>query len=613
VNHIESHAGEANNTIMKIYEAQRELEAIMSNLLIKVGDRHHGVSQAIQDIESTQETLSQRTAEVRREVESVFTDLQSLLHDRKLVILRDIEDLEHAKQNKLSEHKNDLLQTARLIQEGSDFVRAAQADQLNTTPEILRRLEELRLHPADLHPREDAQVDFVHDTIHLEEGIRSFGSVTGITTIAAVSYADGQGLREAQVGMEAEFVVHAVDSYGQPRCEGKDNVTVEVEAEAGNSKPSAIDHAGADTLAAHPHSFQDVVDRGDGTYVCRFIPRVDGPNLISVRINGIKIQGSPFRVQVAPAALKFRFVQSAQPSSAQIETDGRVVRQNIRTNAYRLAIAQPALSMNQRSWFKFKITTMKSGGWIFLGLIGNREPREASHRDVTAYGWANHRQVWEGGSESTGKDGWEGFRAGETAIMMFDPDEGTLSLAFAKPNRLYSIVTGPAPRKGFFVHANLLSAGDRVDLIDTSEHDRRFMASMKDAHQRQRRLQQELRFDGSSNDGTTLYSPVGNVSPRKVPSSPRFHPSSVAVSVRASASAQNQEARERPSGELYREEEAQRQQPMPYVSPRASVAAPNATHQSEGRGLPTSPKPKFERAQIIADLKASKSRLGSWQ
>jgi len=96
---------------------------------------------------------------------------------------------------------------------------------------------------------------------------------SGITTTA-----EGQGLTNATVGVPVSFMVTVRDPY--------DNVlrtsdpVVEVTAKLDRS----------------PNSTVNIWDFGNGSYNVEYNPDVSGPNLVSVYVDGIQIQGSPFSV-----------------------------------------------------------------------------------------------------------------------------------------------------------------------------------------------------------------------------------------------------------------------------------------------------------------------------
>ena len=110
------------------------------------------------------------------------------------------------------------------------------------------------------------------------------GSLKSTQTRAQQSSADGKGINEAIVGLEAQLVVTTRNAEGQQYHEGFDSVTLEIRNREGDNCAAEV----------------QVQDNKDGTYKIKYFAKETGTCSASVKVNGEHIRGSPFEVQVKP-------------------------------------------------------------------------------------------------------------------------------------------------------------------------------------------------------------------------------------------------------------------------------------------------------------------------
>ena len=101
-------------------------------------------------------------------------------------------------------------------------------------------------------------------------------------TRASQSVAEGQGLNDAIVGREAQFVLTTKDAHGKLCYNESDLLTVDVVDEKSQKSVTEV----------------LVKNSKDGFYEITYFPRDYGTCKVAVRINGESIRGSPFPVQV---------------------------------------------------------------------------------------------------------------------------------------------------------------------------------------------------------------------------------------------------------------------------------------------------------------------------
>ena len=98
------------------------------------------------------------------------------------------------------------------------------------------------------------------------------------------SSAEGKGIREATVGLEAQIVVTPRNAQGEQCYEERDCVTVEIRNRQGHDCATK----------------EQVQDNKDGTYKISYFAKETGTCQASVNVNGEHVRGSPFEVQVKP-------------------------------------------------------------------------------------------------------------------------------------------------------------------------------------------------------------------------------------------------------------------------------------------------------------------------
>ena len=119
------------------------------------------------------------------------------------------------------------------------------------------------------------------DHVNTEE----IGSLQFITkTSQEHSSAEGKGISEATVGLEAQLVVTTRNAQGEQCYEERDCVTVEIRNRQGHDCATKA----------------QVQDNKDGIYKISYFAKETGTCQPSVKVNGENVRGSPFEVQVKP-------------------------------------------------------------------------------------------------------------------------------------------------------------------------------------------------------------------------------------------------------------------------------------------------------------------------
>ena len=110
-------------------------------------------------------------------------------------------------------------------------------------------------------------------------------SIPSYHTDHSKSQAEGNGLKEAEQGAEANFTITTRDSEGKPFYNKQERVTVTIRSRTWREKVKTM-------------------DLKDGNYTVYYKPKSAGRHDVTIVINGWPLTGSPWRVNVKPYQYK---------------------------------------------------------------------------------------------------------------------------------------------------------------------------------------------------------------------------------------------------------------------------------------------------------------------
>ena len=116
-------------------------------------------------------------------------------------------------------------------------------------------------------------------------GVSFLESILSYHTDHSKSQAEGNGLKEAEQGAEANFTITTRDSEGKPFYSKQEHVTVTIRSRTGKEEVKTI-------------------DLKDGNYTVYYKPKSAGGHDVTIVINGWPLIGSPWRVNVKPHQYK---------------------------------------------------------------------------------------------------------------------------------------------------------------------------------------------------------------------------------------------------------------------------------------------------------------------
>ena len=247
--------------------------------------------------------IDQKCAKIQQQIANVKRSAQQFADNMIAVIEAEKEEIFNAAENqgkqslqRLGIQKSQIEQQAQKIETGVE--KAGSLLERSTSAEITQLDKTLKTIFQEEVGREEEQVDcdleglrrfiFVENKTLLEkastEGIGSLKTPFLSKTEAQQSKAEGKGINEVIVGLEAQFVLTTRNAEGEQCYEARDCVTVEIRNQPGQDCATKA----------------RVQDNKDGSYKISYFAKETGRCHLSVKVNEEHVHGSPFATQVKP-------------------------------------------------------------------------------------------------------------------------------------------------------------------------------------------------------------------------------------------------------------------------------------------------------------------------
>ena len=235
--------------------------------------------------------VQEQAARVRRNVQEYADSIHAAIEAKKLEIFDDVERRTKASLQKIEKQKEGIEeQVARYeseIENTETLLKRSTSAQVMQPNELMDKILKEENYPED----SDRDDDFFQELYFMKNhklfdlvSVEQIGSLKESQTRAQQSSADGKGISEAIVGLEAQLVVTTRNKKCQPCYDKNDCVTLEISNRQGDNCAAEV----------------QIQDNKDGTYKIKYFAKETGTCSASVKVNGEHIRGSPFEVQVKP-------------------------------------------------------------------------------------------------------------------------------------------------------------------------------------------------------------------------------------------------------------------------------------------------------------------------
>ena len=274
---LEQAANERKVRVKSAIESQRKRAKIKRSKIIKLD-------------ESLIE-VQEQAASVKRNVQEYADSIIAAIEAKKLEIFDDVERRTKASLQKIEKHKEGIEEQATRyeseIEHSETLLKRSTSAQLMQQNELLDKILKEEYYQEDSHRDDGFFREFYFVTNHklLDlVSVEQIGFLKESQTRARQSSADGKGISEAIVGLEAQLVVTTRNKKCQQCYDNNDCVTLEVRNREGDNCTTEV----------------QVQDNKDGSYKIKYFAKETGTCSASVKVNGEHIRGSPFEVQVKP-------------------------------------------------------------------------------------------------------------------------------------------------------------------------------------------------------------------------------------------------------------------------------------------------------------------------
>ena len=287
---------------MPIEMAANERKLRLKSAIESQKKRAQAKKSQIEKLNEYYNEVQERAACVKRNVQEYADSIHAAIEAKKLEIFDDVErrtqlSLEHIGIQKdkfveqVKQHESEIERTETIIKRST----SAEIMQPNDVLNIILREENSKEETVTDRENESflARLSFVKNQKLFDLACgEQIGSLKSTQTRAQQSSADGKGINEAVVGLQAQLVVTTRNAEGQQYHDDYDSVSLEIRNREGDNCAAEV----------------QVQDNKDGTYNIKYFAKETGTCSASVKVNGEHICGSPFEVQVKPR--RFRPVLS---------------------------------------------------------------------------------------------------------------------------------------------------------------------------------------------------------------------------------------------------------------------------------------------------------------
>ena len=235
--------------------------------------------------------VQEQAARVKRNVQEYADRIHAAIEAKKLEIFDDVERRTKESLQEIGKQKEEFEKQARRheseIEDTETLLKRSTSAQLMQPNELMDKL----LKEENYQDDSDRDDDFFQEFYFVENhklfdlvSVEQIGSLKERQTRAQQSRADGKGISEAIVGLEAQLVVTTRNKKCQQCYDNNDFVTLEISNRQGDNCAAEV----------------QVQDNKDGSYKIKYFAKETGTCSASVKVNGEHIRGSPFEVQVKP-------------------------------------------------------------------------------------------------------------------------------------------------------------------------------------------------------------------------------------------------------------------------------------------------------------------------
>ena len=281
IKHLEAVTGDEKAKILtEVERAKTQIEQFTKDIKIAEADW----LQAKETVEA-----------VKRDVNSFAEEMIRVIREEQRRLITEAENTKKAEQDRVATNKENIRNQAKKVEsamkQAEDLLRrGANAEIVQSRKQIQGNLQQLVAEKPEVQVKGYKKVVFKENPLPnknlTNDGI---GRVGTTDTDRVQSTAEGDGLAEGTVGLEAQFVVTTKNSNGDVCYSPLDRVAVEITRRGGQEPVKNV----------------QIEDKTNGSYQVRYLVADPGERDVRVTVNGEDVRGGPFPpIRVKPMELK---------------------------------------------------------------------------------------------------------------------------------------------------------------------------------------------------------------------------------------------------------------------------------------------------------------------
>ena len=272
-----------------LQDAANERKVRLESVLMSQKDKAHKRRKMITKLQSECNEVQEQVSCVKKSAQNFVDNVMRIIEAKKRDIFKEVEDKAQELIERLvvqqSEVENELQLIETSIEKTETFLKRSSNAQIVQFNTVFQNAVDDGAEQVDCELKDLGHFVFAGNKTLLEKGVGSF-FVT--KTKSRKSRAEGEGITEVTVGLEAQFVLTTRNAENEQCYEQCDIVTVEIRNDNGRECATEA----------------QVQDNKDGSYNISYFAKEAGACRTSVMINGEHVSGSPFTVQVKPRQYK---------------------------------------------------------------------------------------------------------------------------------------------------------------------------------------------------------------------------------------------------------------------------------------------------------------------
>ena len=283
-------------------EAANERKLGVVSLVESYKGKAQGMRNDISKLDENGDKIQAQAANAKRSAQQFAESMIAVIEAKKQEIFNEVEHKTKESLERLRIKRNEIEHKVKMIDTAVEKTETLL--KRSTNAELVQLNESLTtiFHEENKDETLEFELVFIeNETLMAKTITEGIGSCETISkTQAQTSLAEGKGLSEATVGIEANFVLTTRNAKGEQCYEKRDCVTVEIKNQQGHDCATEV----------------RVQDNKDGSYKISYFAKETGKCEVSVKLNEEHVRDSPFTVQVKPRQFRPVLSFGQQGSSA---------------------------------------------------------------------------------------------------------------------------------------------------------------------------------------------------------------------------------------------------------------------------------------------------------